>query len=262
MIAGAFGSFLDRMCFWNIPAAIKSYEMPIPCETFMHEGLEVWYVPGHSDGPTVLFCHGNAGHLRFPNVRRDRFLALHEAGANLWAFDYRGYGHSIGQPSEYGLYADARVVHELARERHPEGRRFILYGRSLGGAVAVQLATEVETPDALILESTFTSVREVVGAWLFPQIATTMTYEFNSLERIRRLKCPLYMIHGTHDKIVPYHLGKKLWDGCSTGVEFLSVWSAGHNNLQRASEGLYQQTLCKWLSGTRKFEIESGSLAK
>ncbi len=262
MIAEAFGRFLDRMCFWNIPAVIKSYEMPVPCETFMHQGLEVWHIPGRSDGPTVLFCHGNAGHLRFPNVRRDRFLALHEAGANLWAFDYRGYGLSVGRPSEHGLYADARVVHELARERHPAGRRFVLYGRSLGGAIAMQLATEVQTPDSLILESTFTSVKDVVSEWLVPVAARTMTYRFDSLERVRRLACPLYMIQGTHDKIVPYHLGRKLWDACSTGEEFLSVWQAGHNNLQQASEGLYQETLFKWLSGFRELEVESSSLAK
>lgn len=247
MIARGFGRFLDRMTFWNIPAAIKSYEMPVPCETFMHQGLEVWHVPGHSDGPTVLFCHGNAGHLRFPNVRRDRFLALHQAGANLWAFDYRGYGRSVGHPSENGVYADARVVHDLVREHHQVGRQFILYGRSLGGAVAMQLATEVRTPDFLIVESTFTCVRDVVGEWLFPKFAATMTYQFNSLERVQRLSCPLYMIHGTHDKIVPYHLGRKLWDACSIGAEFLSVWQAGHNNLQQASQGLYQETLCKWL---------------
>jgi pimeloyl-ACP methyl ester carboxylesterase len=241
------GRVLDRGTFWNIPAFIKSYEMPVPCHTLTLEGLEVWHVPGRGDGPTVLFCHGNAGHLRFPNVRRDRFLALHEAGANLWAFDYRGYGHSFGQPTEKGVYADARAVHALVREQHDESRPFVLFGRSLGGAVATYLATEVQCPDSLILESTFTSVRDVVASWTRPKIAEFMSYRFDSLARIPKLECPLYMIHGTHDRIVPYALGKQLWAACPVGSEFVSVWQAGHNNLQQAAGGLYEEKLGRWL---------------
>lgn len=242
------GRLLDRLTFWNIPAFIKSYEMPVPCHAFFHQGLEVWHVPGAEDGPTVLFCHGNAGHLRFPNVRRDRFLALHQAGANLWAFDYSGYGRSAGYPTEQKVYEDARAVHTLAREHHASGRPFVLFGRSLGGAVAMYLATEVHCPDSMILESTFTSVRDVVTCWAHPWVARLMTYRFDSLQRVANLRCPLFMIHGTADRIVPYALGRRLWEAAPKGREFVSVPDAGHNNLQQTAGGLYEKALQRWLA--------------
>ena len=94
------GRFLDRSVFWALPGWVKAYRPRIPLHSFFFRGMEVWYVPGAPDGPTVLFCHGNSGNLRFPKARGERFFALHEAGAHLWAFDYRGYGLSSGKPSE------------------------------------------------------------------------------------------------------------------------------------------------------------------
>ena len=135
----------------------------------------------------------------------------------------------------------------MARDHHDESRPFVLFGRSLGGAVATYLATEVQCPDSLILESTFTCVRDVVGARTGPRLAETMSYRFDSLERIPRLECPLYMIHGTHDRLVPYVLGKRLWEACPVGREFISVWKAGHNDLQQTAGGLYEETLARWL---------------
>ena len=241
------GKLLDRLCFWNVPGFIKSYELPVPHETFLHNGIEVWHVPGHEDGPTVLFCHGNAGNLRFPNVRRDRFLALHECGVNLWAFDYRGYGRSEGTPTENGVYEDAVAVHQLARESHQEGRPFVLFGRSLGGAVATYLATEIQSPDLLILESTFTCVSDVVSWWSSPKVAALMNNRFDSGSRFANLTCPVRFIHGTKDGVVPYELGRKLYDGYRGEKEFVTVMGAGHNNLQRRAEGLYEETLYRWL---------------
>jgi uncharacterized protein len=245
------GPILDRLTFWNMPAFVKSYELPVPHHSFVHEGVEVWHVPGNDGGPTVVFCHGNAGNLRFPNVRRDRFLAIHQTGAHLWAFDYRGYGQSKGRPTESGVYEDAVAVHSLARSHHTEGTPFVLFGRSLGGAVATYLATQVETPDSLILESTFTSVPDVCARWTNRRMADLMSYAFNSQERIAQLQCPLYMIHGTADRIVDHSLGEALFNSCPTEKEFISIPGAGHNDLQAASCGVYEETLRRWLGWIR-----------
>lgn len=242
------GQMFDRMTFWNMPSFVKSYELGVYHLTMIIEGVEVWYIPGRSDGPTVLFCHGNAGNLRFPNVRRDRLMAIHETGAHLWAFDYSGYGASEGTPSEESVYANARTVHRLAHRYHNPESRFVLFGRSLGGAVATYLATEVEKPDLLILESTFTSVADVAASWSHPRVAGAMTYEFNSAERMARLRCPLKMIHGTADRIVPYSLGEKLYECCPTHKEWLSVAGAGHNNVQQKAAGGYETALHSWLN--------------
>lgn len=242
------GRLLDRMTFWNMPAVIQSFVLPVPYHSYEVDGLEVWFIPGSEDGPTVLYCHGNAGNLRFPTVRRDRFLTIHKSGANLWVFDYRGFGRSRGRPTELGLYEDAHRVHNLARSHHPEGRPFVLYGRSLGGAVATYLATEICSPELLILESTFTSVPSVCASLTHPSVAALMSYQFNSLERFARLTCPLKMIHGTADRIVSFRLGRELYQRCPTAKEFLAVEGAGHNNIQAVSGGLYESTLARWLS--------------
>lgn len=239
---------LDRAVFWNMPAALRSYELPIWHERLMVGGVEAWFIPGPGGGPTVLFCHGNAGNLRFPNARRDRFLALHAAGADLWVFDYSGYGFSSGRPSEQQVYADARAVHELARYYHDESRPFILYGRSLGGAVATYLATEVQTPDALMVESTFSSAPDVCATWSHQCFADLMSYRFDSESRIRHLECPLYSIHGDDDRVVNYSLGRRLFDACPRGREFVTIEGAGHNNLQYAASGRYEEILARWVS--------------
>lgn len=242
------GPVLDRLTFWNMPSFVKTYELPVPHTSIHHQGIEIWYIPGREKGPTVVFCHGNAGNLRFPKVRRDRFLAIHQTGANLWAFDYRGYGYSQGTPSEKACYEDAAAVHQMARQAHHPGSPFILFGRSLGGAVATYLATEVQCPDLLILESTFTSAPAVVASWSHPSIAGFMNNRFDSLKRFSDLQCPLRMIHGTKDFIVPYKLGRRLYQSCGREKEFVSVVGAGHNNLQAWSKGLYEETLYRWLS--------------
>lgn len=249
------GRMVDRSCFWNLPGFIKSYELPVDHHCFFHQGVEVWHVPGRQGAPTVLFCHGNSGNLRFPNARRNRFLALHQAGVHLWAFDYRGYGKSTGSPTEQGLYEDARAVHQLVRDQHDPEQPFILFGRSLGGAIATYLATEIQSPDLLILESTFTSAPNVCARWAHPYLAALMSYQFNSLARIPKLSCPLYMIHGTDDRIVDHDFGRELYQACRTRAEFISVVGAGHNNLQDKAQGLYEETLRRWLASVEKMRL-------
>ena len=241
------GRWLDRCVFWALPGWIKAYEPSFPYHSFEFRGMEVWYAPGRPDGPTVLFCHGNSGNLRFPSERGARLHALHKAGAHLWVFDYHGYGKSPGSPSEGSFYHDAESVYGLARHYHPEGRPFIIFGRSLGGAVATYLATEVEAPDLLVLESTFTNVPDVCTAYTCGALARHMSYRFDSLERISRLQAPLRMIHGTADRIVPYSLGRQLYQACPTDKQLVLIPGAGHNDVISKAGPLYQATLNRWL---------------
>jgi pimeloyl-ACP methyl ester carboxylesterase len=242
------GRVMDRCVFWALPGWVKAYRPRFPLHSFFYRGMEVWYVPGAPEGPTVLFCHGNSGNLRFPRARGERFLALHQAGAHLWAFDYRGYGLSEGTPSEGRVYEDAWAVHGLARHYHPEGRPFVLFGRSLGGAVATYLAAEVQQPNLLILESTFTSVPDVCACYTHRWLAGWMGCQFDSARRVASLSCPLRMLHGTADKVVPYRLGRQLFD-CYPGPdkELVTVPGAGHNDLMEVSGPLYVEKLRSWL---------------
>lgn len=246
--ASPVGRLLDRCVFWALPGWMRAYSAPPGTHSFSYRGMEVWYLPGRPDGPTVLFCHGNSGNLRFPAQRGERLRALVRAGAHVWAFDYRGYGQSKGRPSEISLYNDAESVHALARYYHPEGQRFILFGRSLGGAVATYLATEVQSPDLLILESTFTNVSDVCASYTWPALSVLMSYRFDSISRICRLRAPLRMIHGTADRIVPFRLGRQLFDGCPTPKELLTVEGAGHNDVMAKAGAAYQRNLDRWLT--------------
>lgn len=243
---------MDRCVFWALPGWVKAYRPAFPLHSFFYRGMEVWYIPGQPDGPTVMFCHGNSGNLRFPRARGERFRVLHQTGAHLWAFDYRGYGLSGGKPSERSVFEDAEAVHGLARHYHPEGQPFVLFGRSLGGAVATYLATEVQQPDLMILESTFTSVADVCASYTNRPLAGLMSYSFDSASRMPRLRCPLRMLHGTSDQVVPYRLGLQLY-GLYTGKdkEFLSVAGAGHNDLQEKAGPAYAHTMSRWLGSTR-----------
>lgn len=249
-VSKVLGRVFDRLCFWPLPGWVSLYRLSTPHQTIHHSGLEIWYIPGKPEGPTVLFCHGNSGNLCFPRARRDRLAAIHRTGANLWVFDYRGFGTSQGTPSETGLYEDAAIVHQLARSAHAPGQPFFLFGRSLGGAVATYLATEIQTPDHLILESTFTSATEVCSGWVGATLAGLMTYRFDSLSRIEQLQCSLSMIHGDCDFVVPYKLGRKLYERYHGPKEFVTVPGAGHNDLQEASGGLYEETLSRWIGGS------------
>lgn len=240
---------MDRCVFWALPGWVKAYRPEIPLHSFFYRGVEVWYVPGAPDGPTVLFCHGNSGNLRFPKARGERFKALHQAGAHLWAFDYRGYGLSGGHTTERSVYEDAEAVHGLARHYHPDGLPFVLFGRSLGGAVATYLASEVQQPDLLILESTFTSVTDVASGYTNRMLAGLMSYRFDSASRVRNLRCPLRMLHGTADQVVPYKLGKKLFEAYPmANKELIPVDGAGHNDLHEKAGLLYQASLRRWLT--------------
>ena len=242
------GRFLDRCVFWALPGWMRAYSALPETHSFSYRGMEVWYIPGRPDGPTVLFCHGNSGNLRFPAQRGERLAALVRAGAHVWAFDYRGYGRSAGRPSEISFYDDAETVHELARHYHPEGQRFVLFGRSLGGAVATYLATEVQSPDLLILESTFTNISDVCTSYTWRSLSELMSYRFDSASRICRLRAPLRMIHGTADRIVPFRLGRQLFDSCSSPKELMTVEGAGHNNVMAKAGAAYQRNLNRWLA--------------
>lgn len=240
---------LDRLVFWNIPGWMKADDSAVPYRALTHDGLEIWHLPGRPDGPTVLFCHGNSGHLRFPRARMERLIALNQTGANLWAFDYRGYGKSVScVPTEARVYQDATTVYALAQEHHSPENDFVIYGRSLGGAVATHLALELGQPDKLILESTFTSAPDVCARYAGRKIAERMNYRFDNRSRVSKLSCPIYMVHGTYDLVVPYRMGRELWRTLSDGREFLTVPRAGHNNLQQIGGDLYLDALHRWLS--------------
>lgn len=181
------------------------------------------------DGPdrrVLLWFHGNAGNLA---DRLDMAAFLSRLPAAIFIVDYRGYGLSGGKPSEKGLYLDARAAWDhLTLERNVEPGRIILFGKSLGGAVAVDLATRVR-PAGLIVQSSFTSVPDMAAVAMPIVPRFLVRTKMDSLRKIREVRCPKLFIHGPADEVVPFAMGRRLFEAAPEPKAFHEVPGAGHN---------------------------------
>jgi hypothetical protein len=174
----------------------------------------------------LLFFHGNAGNITY---RYDMIRMLMAIPVDVFIADYRGYGRSEGHPSEEGLYRDARGAwNHLVLERRIPPERVVLLGKSLGGAVAIDLATRVR-PAGLIVQSSFTSVPDMASALMpfFPKFL--LRTQMDSLRKIPEVACPKLFIHSPADEIVPYRLGRRLFEAASESKRFYEVPGAPHN---------------------------------
>lgn len=189
--------------------------------------ISAWYIPASEDTKlTVLFCHGNGGDNgdRIGSIR-----TFHDMGFNTLIFDYQGYGESTGSTTEQGTYDDAMAAWKyLTEEKGLAPGDIIIFGRSLGGAVAVQLAEQVN-PRCLVVESTFSSAPDM-AAQMFPFLPSRLLcrYKYNSLERIRNIHCPVMVAHGPDDDTVPFELGKKVFETANEPKHFFALEGA-HN---------------------------------
>ena len=172
--------------------------------------LHGWWIPAEDAVGTIVYCHGNAGNI---GDRVEIAADLRKLGVNVFLFDYRGYGQSKGIATEQGTYRDARAAFEVARYRHGDADNppILVYGSSLGGAIAVQLALD-KPARGLVLEGTFTSATEM-GERMFPglPIRWINRYRYNSLSKIASVTCPLVLAHSRKDQLIPYEMGQRLF---------------------------------------------------
>ena len=188
--------------------------------------LHAWFFPHPELLATLLFCHGNAGNI---SHRLENVACLLRTGFQVLLFDYRGYGHSSGQPSEEGLYRDAATAwaHLIGR-RDTVGAPRLIFGRSLGGAVAVDLATHAEA-DALIIESTFISV-QTLARLVFSLPLPVLPVKYDSLSKIGRIEMPLLAIHGEQDELIPFAERRALFEAALEPKSWYPIPAAGHND--------------------------------
>lgn len=191
--------------------------------------LHGWFLKAEPAVGTILFFHGNAGNL---SQRGEILRRLRSAGFSVFIFDYRGYGKSEGSPTEAGVYLDGlAAAGYLSSLPGVDSSRILYYGSSLGGAVAVDVATHRQ-PAGLILVSTFSSARDVAReAYPFLPIYLVLRSRFDSESKIRTLHCPILAFHGSDDTIIPIDLGRKLFEAAPRPKEFHEVHGAGHNDL-------------------------------
>ena len=235
--------------FSGLPAGVEDVQLQSPALA-ADESLHAWWWPApRKDAPALLYLHGSRWNLTGQLFRIEQ---LHAMGFSVLAVDYRGFGQSRGPlPSERSVYQDALIAWEHLVRLQPEASKRFIYGHSLGGAVAVNLAHELaddkQSPQAagLIIESSFTNLGDVATAvsntslpvrWLLSQ-------EFDSLSKIGAVGVPVLIAHGRDDRYVPARFSEALFDAAREPKQLLLIDGANHNNSLRMAANSYRQAL-------------------
>ena len=231
----------------DIPATPENINLPYEEVYFRArdgEKLHGWFVRARNPIATVLFCHGNAGNI---SHRLHRVKFFNDMGSNVLIFDYRGYGKSSGRPGEKGLYQDAQAAYDyLIAKKNIKNRDLVVYGKSLGGAVAVDLCLKREV-GKLILESTFSSVGEVAKEiYPFLPVKLLLTQKYDSLKKLDKISIPKLIVHGRDDEIINFRHSKMLYEKAAEPKEYLP-FTGGHNDEVFVTSKEYRDIIKKFL---------------
>ena len=231
--------------------------------------LNFWYVPQNdaARAPTVLYLHGARWNMNGSVFRLSRWFDL---GFNVLAVDYRGFGKSTELlPSEETVYEDARIAFEELKRREPDPARRFIYGHSLGGALAIDLAADaLKKPGnevgGIIIESTFTSIPAVVRAtkygWV-PGIGLAVTQPFDSASKIVKVDTPLLIIHGTADGIVPHAMADELYSAAASKVKkVIKIEGGTHSGASRTGGSIYRDAVLDFVRRGSKPTAAAGVL--
>ena len=231
--------YLERMSVFYPDRDIKSTPADIGLKYedvfFPVQGnvkLHGWFVPKIGAKSTVLFFHGNAGNI---GDRVSTVKFYYDLGLNIFVIDYRGFGESQGNPSERTLYSDAQSAFDYLRlKRGIKEENIIVYGASLGGVAAVDVASKNKVA-ALILDSAFTSAKDM-SEIIYPYIPTALlSLKLDNLSKIKNVNAPKLFVHSKDDRTVPYFIGKKLFDEASEPKELITV-SGLHDEIRKADD--------------------------
>ena len=213
--------------------------------------LQGWFIPGDpgsGSNLTWVWFHGNGGNI---GHRIDELALAHQrTGADIFIFDYRGYGQSEGEPSEKGTYLDSRAAVEYLLVRPDvDSGRLIYLGHSLGAAVAVELSL-AQPPRAMVLVSPFASVRDMAKLTLpFPPVGWLVRNHYDSMSRISSVTVPVLFLHGDLDETVPISQGRKLYAAANEPKQFKVLNGAAHNDTYEVASEQYWGSIESFLSG-------------
>ncbi|WP_071516888.1 alpha/beta fold hydrolase [Geitlerinema sp. PCC 9228] len=210
-----------------------------------------WWIPNSQNpAPTILYLHGNGGNI---GDRVDVLRRFHQMGFAVFAIDYRGYGRSPGDfPSETTVYEDAEAAWKyLLQEKNIPPQKIAIYGHSLGGAIAIELAIRHPQMKGIIVEGTFTSIRDTINYQgffyqLFP-VDWMLTQHFDSLSKVSQLKVPILYIHGEQDDVIPAHMSQTLYDATPQPKQILKIAQADHINVPEVGGSTYENKIRQFL---------------
>ncbi|MGH8717447.1 MAG: alpha/beta hydrolase [Burkholderiales bacterium] len=260
VLAGiAYGAVFSGLWVWqtrlifepqaDIPYTPEDYHLPyedVRIPVGNGEALHGWWIAGGDR--VLLFLHGNSGNVSTNLPQAVRFARL---GFSVLMVDYRGYGESSGEaPSESRVYEDAEAAHRFLLNEGVPDRDIFIYGHSLGGAVAVELASRVRHAAGLILEGTFTSLADFARArFPFIPLERILQHRFDSLSKVTGLTLPVLVIHGTADQTIPYQMSERLFDAvASTRKKLLLVANGGHSSSGAVGRPLYFKAIYEFVA--------------
>ncbi|TBV04439.1 alpha/beta hydrolase [Phytopseudomonas dryadis] len=237
--------------FSGLPAGVEDMQLSVP-EFGDTQTIHAWWWPaGKADAPTLLYLHGSRWNLTGQLFRIEQ---LHAMGFSVLAIDYRGFGESRGElPSERTLYEDAEIAWQRLVELQPDPAKRFIYGHSLGGAVAVNLAESLgrdrHTPAlaGLIIESTFTNLADaataVASEYTSLPVRWLLSQKFDSLSKISQVKVPVLIAHGTGDRYIPPRFSESLYQAASEPKRLLLIEGGNHNNSMRTASREYREAI-------------------
>ena len=243
--------------FGGLPKGVQELALPVRTDDGAQNIHAWWWPVADPRAPALLYLHGSRANL---TDQVDRLQLLRDFGFSVFAIDYRGFGRSDGDlPSEQTVYEDARAAWDWLAERQPDPAKRFIYGHSLGGAVAVDLAAALSgnaNADAagksapaggLIIESTFTTLVDIAKEWSFPwlPLGTLMSQKFDSVSKMGRIAMPVLIVHGAIDHDVPSRFGEALYAAATGRKKLLLIEGGGHSDSMGAGAAQYRQALAE-----------------
>jgi uncharacterized protein len=220
----------------------QDVSLPVTTEEGKIENIHGWWIPANRpNAKVVLYLHGNSQNIGENLKHANRF---HELGFSVFLPDYRGYGKSEGGfPSETQVYSDAQTAWTyLTQQRGIDPKQILIYGHSLGGAIAIDLATKHQDAAGLIVESSFTSIVNMVHRdpkfAIFP-IELLLNQKFDSIQKVRSLTLPVLYIHGTADNVIPASMSQQLFDATTSSKQIVMIPNGGHSDNAAVNRSLY-----------------------
>jgi alpha-beta hydrolase superfamily lysophospholipase len=240
--------------YQGLPDTVQEMDLPVASQGAIQH-IHAWWWPAGQNAPALLYLHGARWNLTGQMFRIEQ---LHEFGFSVLAIDYRGFGKSDSEgdvPSEASVYEDAAVAWRRLTELAPDPTPRFIYGHSLGGAIAIDLAAHLSEAaekadkkapaNGLVVESSFTTLadmaREVTWSWVPVQLLLTQT--FDSIDKIGHVRMPVLIAHGADDRFVPSRFSERLYEAAPEPKKLLLVNGGTHNNSMRIGNGEYKAAL-------------------
>ncbi|MGY2293083.1 alpha/beta hydrolase [Pseudomonas sp. SDO528_S397] len=252
--------------YTGLPREVQEFDLK-PARFKAGQNLHGWWWPAaQKDAPAILYLHGVRWNLTGQLFRIAQLQAL---GFSVMAIDYRGFGQSHGDlPSEARVYEDARIAWERFEQLQPDPAKRLIYGHSLGGAVAIDLAAELGKQQpapvrGLVIESTFTSLADVAAAVANTRLPVRwlLSQKFDSIDKIADIHMPLLVVHGLDDRFVPPRFSQQLFDAALPPKSLLLVPGASHNNSMSLAGGNYRQALERLMQTAMPAHVAGSSSA-